>query len=160
MKAGEGQRRRRPPGRRRVTVVEGIWPISGPAATRRCELSQKFDNWSREDFRLKIGSRAASRARPRISTTSASPSPGPQFCGKQKTCLLDLESRSWHHLGHKNIPVNSAAAMCRAENIRCSPRPIVSSPPRWRACPMSRPARRPITAARTGHRRAASGRGG
>ena len=76
------------------------------------ELSEKFDNWNPDDFRLgeaeieaaisKVGARDLADIK--FAQTQVR-----NFAEKQKACLLDLEVETLPGvvLGHKNIPVNS-----------------------------------------------------
>jgi len=94
-------------------VVEGILAdiaARGDKAVR--ELSQKFDNWSREDFRLtdaEINGCLAELSAQDIDDIRFAQEQVRNFAEKQKACLLDLEVETLPGiiLGHKNIPVNS-----------------------------------------------------
>ena len=94
-------------------VVEGILAdiaARGDKAVR--ELSQKFDNWSREDFRLtdaEIKGCLAELSAQDIDDIRFAQAQVRNFAEKQKACLLDLEVETLPGiiLGHKNIPVNS-----------------------------------------------------
>jgi sulfopropanediol 3-dehydrogenase len=94
-------------------VVEGILAdivSRGDKAVR--ELSQKFDNWSREDFRLtdaEIKGCLAELSAQDIDDIRFAQAQVRNFAEKQKACLLDLEVETLPGivLGHKNIPVNS-----------------------------------------------------
>ena len=83
----------------------------GDAAIR--ELSEKFDNWSPESFRLSDGEIAACVARlpsQTIDDIKFAQTQIRKFAEIQKAALQDVEQETFPGvvLGHKNIPVNSA----------------------------------------------------
>ena len=83
----------------------------GDAAIR--ELSEKFDNWSPESFRLSDGEIAACVARlpsQTIEDIKFAQTQIRKFAEIQKAALQDVEQETFPGvvLGHKNIPVNSA----------------------------------------------------
>lgn len=94
-------------------TVEGILSEiqkRGDAAVR--ELSQKFDNWSRDDFRLskKEVADCVAQLTPRdIDDIKFAQAQVRNFAEKQKASLSDIEVETLPGviLGHKNIPVNS-----------------------------------------------------
>ena len=94
-------------------TVEGILAdveSGGDAAIRA--LSQKFDNWSPESFRLsetEIEAAIAKVAKRDLEDIKFAQAQVRNFAEKQKACLVDLEVETLPGvvLGHKNIPVNS-----------------------------------------------------
>jgi len=83
----------------------------GDAAIR--ELSEKFDNWSPESFRLSDDEIAACVARlpeQTIDDIKFAQTQIRKFAEIQKAALQDVEQETFPGvvLGHKNIPVNSA----------------------------------------------------
>jgi sulfopropanediol 3-dehydrogenase len=94
-------------------VVEGILSdvtARGDAAVR--ELSEKFDNWSPENFRLSEQDIevAISKVDKRdLEDVKFAQEQVRNFALKQRECLTDLEVETMPGviLGHKNIPVNS-----------------------------------------------------
>ncbi len=82
----------------------------GDAAIRA--LSQKFDKWSPESFRLseaEIEAAIAKVAKRDLEDIKFAQAQVRNFAEKQKACLVDLEVETLPGvvLGHKNIPVNS-----------------------------------------------------
>jgi len=82
----------------------------GDAAVR--ELSEKFDGFSREDFRLsedEIKAAVAKVPQTDIEDIQFAQKQVRNFAQKQKECLQDLEVETMPGviLGHRNIPVNS-----------------------------------------------------
>ncbi len=94
-------------------TVEGILASvesGGDAAIRA--LSQKFDKWSPESFRLsetEIEAAIAKVAKRDLEDIKFAQAQVRNFAEKQKACLVDLEVETLPGvvLGHKNIPVNS-----------------------------------------------------
>lgn len=94
-------------------IVEGILQdveTRGDAAVR--ELSEKFDGWSPESFRLTDAQIQAAISRvdeQDLADIRYAQQQVRQFAEKQKACLRDLEVETQPGviLGHKNIPVNS-----------------------------------------------------
>ncbi|MGH6915357.1 MAG: histidinol dehydrogenase, partial [Geminicoccales bacterium] len=96
----------------RATVEQILAEIeaSGDAAVR--ELSEKFDGWSPESFRLREDEIAAAleKVAPQdLEDLRFAQAQVRNFAKKQKDCLTDLEVETLPGviLGHKNIPVNS-----------------------------------------------------
>ncbi|MEQ8654462.1 MAG: histidinol dehydrogenase [Kiloniellales bacterium] len=82
----------------------------GDAAVR--ELSEKFDSWSPQSFRLseeEIAKAMAQMSRRDLDDIRFAQAQVRNFAMKQKECLRDLEVETLPGvvLGHKNIPVNS-----------------------------------------------------
>src|SRR6201997_3304580 len=94
-------------------TVEGILSdveTRGDAALR--ELSEKFDKWSPENFRLSASEIEAAMAKvaPQdIEDIRFAQAQVRNFAQKQRECIKDLEVETLPGviLGHKNIPVNS-----------------------------------------------------
>ena len=94
-------------------VVEGILAevsARGDEAVR--ELSQKFDNWAPDNFRLseqEIEEAMGKVAKRDLEDVKFAQSQVRNFAIKQRECLRDLEVETMPGvvLGHKNIPVNS-----------------------------------------------------
>ncbi|MDH3704296.1 MAG: histidinol dehydrogenase, partial [Alphaproteobacteria bacterium] len=94
-------------------TVEGILAsveAGGDAAVRA--LSEKFDTWSPESFRLsesEIEAAIAKVAKRDLEDIKFAQAQVRNFAEKQKACLVDLEVETLPGvvLGHKNIPVNS-----------------------------------------------------
>jgi sulfopropanediol 3-dehydrogenase len=95
------------------TTVEGILADiaeRGEQAVR--ELSIKFDNWDRTDYRLtdeEIRGCLGQLSKQALDDIKFAQSQVRNFAEKQKECLTDLEveTRPGIILGHKNIPVGS-----------------------------------------------------
>ncbi len=130
-------------------TVEGLLAdikARGDAAVR--EMSVKFDRWDRTDYRLtdrEIRDCLSELSARDIEDIKFAQAQVRNFAEHQKAALKDIEVETLPGviLGHKNVPVASVGCTCRAANIRCSrQRTCRSSPPRWPACPSSRPARR------------------
>src|SRR6201995_5378554 len=94
-------------------TVEGILSdveTRGDAALR--ELSEKFDKWSPENFRLSAADIEAAMARDApqdIEDIRFAQTQVRNFATKQRECIKDLEGETLPGviLGHKNIPVNA-----------------------------------------------------
>lgn len=94
-------------------IVEGILAdiqARGDEAVR--ELSIKFDNWDRTDYRLtdaEIKSAVNELSAENISDIKFAQAQVRNFAEKQRACLLDLEVETLPGviLGHKNIPVEA-----------------------------------------------------
>ncbi len=94
-------------------TVEGLLSdirTRGDAAVR--EMSQKFDRWDREDFRLTDAEiqDCLAQLRPRdIDDIRFAQEQVRNFAQKQRDCIVDLEVETLPGvvLGHKNIPVQS-----------------------------------------------------
>lgn len=94
-------------------IVEGILEDirnRGDAAVR--DLSQKFDNWAPDNFRLSDAEIEAAMSKVKkqdLDDIKFAQKQVRNFATKQKACLQDLEVETLPGviLGHKNIPVNS-----------------------------------------------------
>jgi sulfopropanediol 3-dehydrogenase len=96
----------------RATVESTLANIAkrGDAAVR--DLSIKFDNWDRSDYRLsdkEIRDCVAELSKQALEDIKFAQTQVRNFAEKQKACLLDLEVETLPGviLGHKNIPVSS-----------------------------------------------------
>jgi sulfopropanediol 3-dehydrogenase len=111
-------------------TVEGILgdiETRGDAAVR--ELSEKFDGYKPDAFRLSDSEIEA--AMQKVSDREMADIRFAQdqirrFAEVQKSSMTDVEVETLPGvmLGHKNIPVNSVGATCRAASSRWSPRRI------------------------------------
>ena len=93
-----------------VEQILGDIEARGDQAVR--ELSEKFDDWSPDDFRLteaEIEAAIAKVSRRDLDDVKFAQEQVRNFAIKQKACLQDLEIETLPGvvLGHKNIPVNS-----------------------------------------------------
>src|SRR5512132_155290 len=94
----------------RAIVEQALDDIAkrGDAAVR--EMSIRFDNWDRDDYRLssaEINACMAQRSAQNIEDIKFAQEQVRNFAEKQKDCLRDLEVETLPGviLGHKNIPV-------------------------------------------------------
>ena len=93
------------------------------------EYSLKFDKWDPSSFRLTSQEIAAcidSLPKQAIEDIRFAQTQIKRFAQVQMLSIRDVEIETLPGvvLGHKNIPINSVGATCRAGNIRCSLRPI------------------------------------
>ena len=96
--------------RETVETILGQIEAQGDAAVR--ELSQKFDNWSPENFKLSpqdIERAIAQVAKRDLEDVKFAQAQVRNFAQKQRDTMLDLEVETLPGviLGHKHIPVNS-----------------------------------------------------
>jgi sulfopropanediol 3-dehydrogenase len=113
LKRGAGEAQRAEAGAKVRETVERILDDvarRGDQAVR--ELSQKFDNWSPESFRLppdEIEAAIAKVSNRDLDDIRFAQAQVRAFAEKQKECLTDLEVETLPGivLGHKNIPVNA-----------------------------------------------------
>ena len=96
----------------RATVEEILGDVERRGDTAVRELSQKFDDWSPESFRLGEAEIEAAMAKvsPRdLDDIKFAQEQVRTFAEHQKACLTDLEVETLPGvvLGHRNIPVNS-----------------------------------------------------
>lgn len=96
----------------RQTVESILADIEARGDDAVCELSQKFDNWSPESFRLteqEIEAAIGQVSKRDLEDIKFAQAQVRNFAEKQKACLLDLEVETLPGviLGHKNIPVNA-----------------------------------------------------
>ncbi len=95
------------------TTVEGVLADIAQRGDRAVrDLSIKFDNWDRADYRLtdeEIRDCLAQLSKQALEDIKFAQSQVRNFAEKQKECLTDLEveTRPGVILGHKNIPVGS-----------------------------------------------------
>ena len=108
-----------------VETILGEIEKRGDVAVR--ELSQRFDSWDREDYRLsqaEIDACMAELTDQDLTDIAFAQTQVRNFAQHQKATMTELEVETLPgvRLGHKHVRSTPSAATCRAENIRCLPR--------------------------------------